>query len=161
MSDTAGRTPSFEWLCAEIVRGSQDAIIFADRQGIIRLWNLGAETIFGYTADEAVGQTLDLIIPERQRQRHWDGYWRVMETGETKYGREMLAVPASRKDGERISIEFTIVLLRDESGVILGPAAVLRDVTARWQQERELRRALAELQAKVEAQTSESGARPA
>ncbi len=160
-ASTDAPEPREDWLCREIVLGSQDAIIFADTQGVIRLWNAGAVAIFGYTPGEAIGQTLDLIIPERQRARHWDGYRRVMATGETKYGREMLAVPAMRKDGERVSIEFTIVLVKDGEGRVLGPAATVRDVTARWQEQRQLRQTLADLQAKLDALTSEPGARPA
>lgn len=133
----------------EIVEHAQDAIIFADRDGVIRLWNEGAEAIFGYRAEEAIGQTLDIIVPERLRGRHWEGYHRVMATGVTKYGREFLAVPGIRKDGTRISLEFTILLLRDETGALLGPAAILRDVTVRWQQEKALRERLAALEAQV------------
>lgn len=137
------------WMYREIVERAQDAIIFADRDGIIHLWNEGAEAIFGYRAEEAIGQTLDIIIPERLRARHWEGYHRVMATGVTKYGREFLAVPGIRKDGTRISLEFTIILLRDETGALLGPAAILRDVTVRWQQEKALRERLAALEAQV------------
>ncbi len=137
-----------EWLCRQIVDGTQDAIIFADRDGIIRLWNSGAEAMFGYRAEEALGQTLDLIIPERLRGRHWAGYRKVMATGVTRYGRELLAVPAIRKDGMRISLEFTIVLLRDATGELLGPAAIIRDVTERWQKEKALKERLAALEAK-------------
>jgi PAS domain S-box-containing protein len=139
------------WLCQQIVDGAQDAIIFADRDGIIRLWNAGAEALFGYRAAEALGQSLDLIIPERQRPRHWEGYHRVMATGVTRYGQEMLAVPGTRKDGARSSLEFRVVLVRHASGAVLGVGAVLRDVTARWQKERELRERLAALEAKVPA----------
>jgi len=135
-----------EWLCREIVYGTQDAIIFADRDGFIVLWNSGAENIFGYSAQEALGQTLDLIIPEKMRARHWDGYRKVMEGGSTRYGQELLAVPATRKDGGRISIEFSILLLRSSIGVILGAAAIIRDVTARWQREKELKERLAALE---------------
>ena len=103
--------------------------------------------MFGYTEAEAVGQSLDLIIPERQRELHWKGYGRVMLDGITKYGSETLAVPAVTKGGERISIEFTITLLRDGDGKVLGPVAVVRDVTARWIRERELRQRLAFLEA--------------
>lgn len=131
----------------EIVEHAQDAIIFADRDGVIRLWNEGAAAIFGYRPEEAIGQTLNIIVPERLRGRHWEGYRRVMATGVTKYGREFLAVPGIRKDGTRISLEFTIILLRDETGALLGPAAILRDVTARWQQEKALRERLAALEA--------------
>ena len=128
-----------EWLCRQIVDGTQDAIIFANRDGQIELWNSGAESIFGYSEEEAIGRSLDLIIPEKLRTRHWDGYRKVMATGSTPYGRELLAVPAMRKDGTRISIEFSIVLVRSSDGEILGSAAIIRDVTARWQKERELR----------------------
>ena len=134
-------------LCRQIVEAVGDAVIFTDRDGIIRLWNRAAEGIFGYTAEEAVGQPLDLIIPERQREMHWEGYRRAMLSGVTKYGSETLSVPAVTKDGERISIEFTINLLRDAGGKVLGPVAVVRDVTARWAREKELRRKLAFLEA--------------
>ena len=134
-------------LCRKIVEAAGDAVIFADRDGIIRLWNRAAEGIFGYTEAEAVGQSLDLIIPERQREPHWKGYARVMLDGVTKYGSETLSVPAVTKDGERISIEFTINLLRDGDGKIVGPVAVLRDVTAKWVREKELRQRLAFLEA--------------
>ena len=134
-------------LCRQIVETAGDAIIFADREGIIRLWNRAAEGIFGYTEAEAVGQSLDLIIPERQREVHWKGYARVMLDGVTKYGSETLSVPAVTKDGERISIEFTINLLRDGNGKVVGPVAVLRDVTAKWIREKELRQRLAFLEA--------------
>jgi PAS domain S-box-containing protein len=135
-----------EWLCQQILFQAQDAIIFSDRDGLIGLWNSGAESIFGYTAQEALGQTLDLIIPEKLRVRHWEGYRKVMATGSTRYGRDLLAVPSMRKDGTRISIEFSIVLLRTSSGEVLGAAAILRDVTARWQKEKELKDRLAVLE---------------
>jgi PAS domain S-box-containing protein len=144
--------PTFthEWLCQRIVEDSQVAIIFADRDGMIHLWNSGAEAMFGYRAEETVGQSLDLIVPERQRGRHWEGYHKVMATGVTKYGRELLAVPAVTKDGRRISIEFSIVLLRAPTGELLGAAAIMQDVTARWQKQKELRERLTTLEAKLE-----------
>ncbi|TMA58538.1 MAG: PAS domain S-box protein [Deltaproteobacteria bacterium] len=141
-------TYTHEWLCQQIVEGTQEAIIFADRDGKIRLWNAGAEALFGYQAEEAMGHGLDLIIPERLRGRHWEGYHKVIGTGVTRYGKELLAVPAVRKDGTRISLEFTVVLLRDEAGEPLGIAALIRDVTARWQQEKALKERLAALEAK-------------
>ena len=137
------------WLCQQIVDYAQDAMIFADRDGVIRLWNAGAEAMFGYRAEEAVGRTLDLIIPARLRARHWAGYRQVMATGVTRYGREVLAVPALRKDGTRLSLEFTIILLRDAAGDLLGPAAILRDVTARWQRDKALKERLAALEAQA------------
>jgi PAS domain S-box-containing protein len=134
-------------LAARIVKTSPDGILFADRDGVIRLWNTGAEAIFGWSEAEAVGRSLDLIIPERQRARHWEAWDRVMETGVTRYaGGDLLAVPALRKDGATISIEFSIQLVRDDSGAILGPVAIIRDVTARWSREKELRKRLKELE---------------
>ncbi len=134
-------------LCRQIVEGAGDAVIFSDRDGIIRLWNRAAEGIFGYTEEEAAGQSLDLIIPERQRDAHWKGYRRTMVNGVTKYGSETLSVPAVTKGGERISIEFTINLLRGPDGKVLGPAAVVRDVTARWHREKQMRERIAFLEA--------------
>jgi PAS domain S-box-containing protein len=142
--------PTQEWLAARIVAGSPDAILFADREGKIRLWNAGAEAVFGWRADEVLGRSMDLIIPERLRARHWSGWDKVMETGVTRYGSgQLLAVPALRKDGASISIEFSIQLLRDQAGAILGPVAVVRDVTERWKREKELHRELKELKARV------------
>lgn len=138
--------PEHERLCREIVDNAPDAMIFADRDGIIRLWNSGAEAMFGYSAGEALGKSLDIIIPENLRGRHWEGYKRTMATGETKYGKDLLAVPGIRKDGTRISLEFSIMLLRDEGGQPMGPAAILRDVTARWKKDKELRDKLAALE---------------
>lgn len=128
-------TSPHAWLCQHIVDSTQDAVIFADREGIIRLWNAGAETLFGYGAAEAIGQSLDLLIPERLRARHWEGYRRVMATGLSPYARQLLAVPGLRKDGTQISLEFTVVMLHETSGEVSGVAAVLRDVTERWQRE--------------------------
>ena len=135
-------------LYREIVEGIPDAVIYADREGIIRLWNAAAERLFGYTSAEAVGRSLDLIIPEPMRARHWEGYFRVMESGVTRYGAEPLAVPGIRKDGTRVSLEFSIALLRDGASVG-GAAAVLRDVTARWLKEKETRERLQALEARV------------
>ena len=138
--------PGHEWLCKSIVDNAPDAMIFADREGVIRLWNVGAEAMFGYAASEALGQSLDIIIPENLRGRHWEGYKKTMATGETKYGKDLLAVPGIRKDGTRISLEFSIVIVKDETGQLLGPAAILRDVTARWKKEKELKERLAALE---------------
>ena len=138
-----------EWLCQHIVDNTQEAIIFADREGIIRLWNAGAETIFGYRAAEVLGQSLELIIPDRLRDQHREGYRRVIETGVTQYDRKLLAVPAIRKDGARISLEFTVVLLRQATGNVLGVAAILRDVTAQWEREKAMRTRMAALEGKA------------
>ena len=137
-----------EWLARQIVDQAQDAIVFADRDGVIRLWNAGAQAMFGYGVDEAVGQTLDLIIPERLRDRHWTGFNNTMATGVTRYARQVLAVPAIRKDGTSISVEFTVALLHEASGALVGITAIIRDVTARWEEERALKRRLEALEAK-------------
>jgi PAS domain S-box-containing protein len=137
----------FEVLARAILSGASDAIIAADRDGVITLWNPGAERIFGHPADEAVGQSLDIIIPERLRPAHWRGFSEVMETGQSRYGTgDLLSVPSVRRDGERISIEFTIVPLKDPEGRMTGMVATLRDVTARFEELKTLRRRLAALE---------------
>ena len=142
--------PSVEWLSRRIVESTGDAVLYAGRDGRIRYWNGGAEAIFGWTAAEAVGQSMDLIIPDRLRGRHWAGWEKSMATGVTRYsGQDLLAVPAQRKDGKSLSIEFTIQLIRDDAGELAGAAAVVRDVTARWNQDRDLRRRLKELEAQL------------
>ncbi len=121
-----------------------DAIVAADRDGLISFWNPGAERMFGYCATEALGCSLDLIIPERLRQRHWAGYRSVMQTGKSRYGEsEVLSVPAVRKDGATVSVEFTVVPLQ-EAGRMLGMAALMRDVTARFNELRALKQMLRE-----------------
>jgi PAS domain S-box-containing protein len=135
-----------DWLCRRLVAESRDAIIFADKDGLIRLWNAGAEAMFGYRAAEMEGRSLDRIIPENLRARHNEGFRRVMTAGESKYAADLLAVPGLRRDGVRISLEFTITLIKDDAGTVLGAAAILRDVTARWQWDQELKKRLAALE---------------
>ena len=132
-----------DWLARAVVRETPEAIVACDPSGIIALWNGGAERIFGYPAAEALGESLDLIIPEKQRSRHWAGYDKTMATGETKYGDTLLKVPAAHRDGRRLSVEFSVTLLRDADGKVAGIAAVIRDSTERWAADRELRAALA------------------
>lgn len=127
----------------QTVEESQDAILIADREGIIRFWNAGAERILGYNAEEAVGQSLDLFIPEKLRGRHWEGYHRVMASGETKYKTGLLSSPGTRKDGSQVSLEFSMVLLHDADGSMQGCASIMRDVTERWLKEKELKQRLA------------------
>ena len=140
---------TYDRLCRDIIDHTSLAVIFGDREGIIRLWNSGAEAMFGYAAQEAIGQSMDIIIPEKHRAKHWEAYGKVMQTGVTKYGREVLAVPAMTKDGRRISIEFNIVLLRDQAGEIIGSAATIHDVSARWERDKAMRARLAELEGKT------------
>lgn len=131
---------------AQLVAAIGDAIVIADPQGAITLWNPAAERLFGYTQEEALGQSLDLIIPERLRGRHWQGYDKTMATGSTRYGSELLKVPAVAKDGKAMSIAFTVALLKDGSGAVTGIVAVIRDETARFHEERALKKRLAELE---------------
>jgi PAS domain S-box-containing protein len=132
-------------LSEAILATQSDAIVAADQDGIICFWNPGAQRLFGYSSDEALGKTLDLIIPERLRDRHWDGYRRVMATGQSRYGTaDVLSVPALRKDGATVSVEFTVALLQSE-GRVIGIAAIMRDVSQRFEEIRALKRKLAEL----------------
>ena len=127
-------------------QAAADAIIAAGADGKIIFWNPAATRMFGFTVDEALGQSLDLIIPERFRVRHWEGYRQVMATGKTKYGSEVLRVPAQHKEGKALSIAFTVSLLDGPDGTGRLITAIVRDETVRWNEERELRRRLAELE---------------
>lgn len=138
-----------ESLYRQIGEASSDGFICSDRNGVICLWNPAAEAIFGYASHEAVGQTLDLIMPEKLRPRHWEGYRTVMQTGATRYSKDLLSTPALRKDGSSISIEFSMALLRNETGEMIGTAAIVRDVTERWRKEKGLKEQLKYLEAKV------------
>ena len=133
-------------LINEIMQTAPDAILYADADGLIRLWNQGAERLFGFTEAEALGQSLDLIIPENLRQRHWDGYYKVMKTGQSHYQTDLLSAPATTREGQRLSTEFSMVLLKDEQGQPKGVAAIMRDVSERWQREKELKQKIATLQ---------------
>jgi len=127
-----------------LLNSASDAVIATDREGRIIFWNPGAERIFGFSADEVVRQSLDLIIPENLRARHWAGYRHTMEIGTSRYGHgDLLSVPGLTKDGRRVSVEFTIVMLRNEQQQVTGTVAVMRDVTKRFEEVRELRRQLA------------------
>lgn len=132
-----------------LARNAGDAIVVADPQGTITFWNAAAERIFGFRADEALGKPLELIIPERLRARHNEGYAGVMKSGVTRYGADLLRVPALHKDGRSISIAFTVCLLKRADGKPTAIAAFIRDETARWQEERALRRRIAELEGKA------------
>lgn len=132
--------------CQALVEAMGDAVIGAGADGAILLWNPAAERIFGFTAEEALGRSLDLIIPERFRNRHWEGYQEVMRTGRTKYGSEVLRVPALHKDQRTLSIAFTVALLYSRQNEVQAIVAVVRDETARWAEDRALRQRLAELE---------------
>jgi PAS domain S-box-containing protein len=144
MSGDAPSEAELDRLGRAVLGAASEAIVSVDREGVVRFWNPGAERLFGFAAAEAVGRSIDIIIPEPQRARHWAGFRRVMETGESRYGQgDLLAVPGLRKDGSRVSLEFTIVPLRAPEGHVEGMAAVLRDVTRRFEETRALRRELA------------------
>jgi len=132
--------PDIDRFYRTLVRDTPDAIIYADAEGLIAFWNKGAERIFGFSAAEAMGQPLDIIIPESLRKRHWSGFEQTVRSGKSRFGAgDVLAVPALRKDGTRISVEFTILPFRDRSGRTLGIAATLRDVTKRFEEMKALR----------------------
>lgn len=131
----------------QLVEVIGDAVIASDPGGAITLWNPAAERIFGFTRAEALGQSLDLIIPERHRKSHWDGYHKTMETGQTRYATDVLRVPAMDKEGRTLSIAFTVGLLYSAQKQVTGIVAVVREETARFNEERDLRKRLAELEA--------------
>jgi PAS domain S-box-containing protein len=142
---------SLDAFCRRLIQEAPDAIIYADVGGMIRFWNRGAERIFGFSQSEALGKSLDLIIPENLRKRHWDAYAETMRTGQTRYGAgDVLAVPATRKGGTRVSIEFSILPFRDRDGRMVGVAAILRDVTKRFEEIKALRNEIAVLRKRTE-----------
>jgi PAS domain S-box-containing protein len=130
----------------QLIEAFGDAVIVSDSDGSISFWNPAAEHLFGFTSAEAVGKSLDLIIPERFRERHWSGYAKTMSTGETRYAHDVLRVPALRKDGRPLSIAFTVGLLYDPKRKVVGIVAVIRDDTARFTEERDLHERLAEFE---------------
>jgi PAS domain S-box-containing protein len=134
---------------AKLVNVIGDAVVISDAEGNITLWNPAAERMFGFTQGEALGQSLDLIIPERLRGRHWEGYQKTMATGQTRYGNDVLRVPAVDKAGRALSIAFTVALLHSPTNELTGIVAVIRDETSRFQEERNLRKRLTELETRV------------
>ena len=132
--------PVLHDLSARILDGTPEAILICDRGGIVRYWNAAAERVFGFGVTEALGVSMNLIIPERLRARHWTGWETTMRTGVTGFGGgQLLAVPALHRDGRQISIEFSIQLLKDADGRTEWVVAVIRDVTERFIREKALR----------------------
>ena len=129
-----------------IVEQTTDAVIFADREGLIRIWNRGAEAVFGFTGDEACGKSLDIIIPEELRKPHWEGYKRAIETGRTRLGGRALVTRGLHRDGSRIYVDLSVAVLVDDTGQSLGSLAVGRNVTERYLADRALKKRLAELE---------------
>jgi PAS domain S-box-containing protein len=126
-----------------------DAVIFAGVDGVIQEWNAAAESVFGYGRDEAVGQSLDLIVPERFREAHWQGFDRAIAAGETKYAGKALPTRSLRKDGADIYVELTFAIVKDTTGAVIGALAHARDITERWAREREQRQRLRDLEARL------------
>ena len=151
MSQTVSSTRQITdaWFAQAVVTEAPEAIVVTDPDGLVRLWNNGAERIFGFTAADMLGQSLDAIIPEKLRDRHWKGYQQTMLTGYTRYGDKMLSVPATHRDGHRLSIEFSVAILRDDTGQIAGISAIMRDVSERREAEKALRAKVAELESRV------------
>lgn len=136
--------PATATACQDILECMSEALIFADPRGIIRMWNPGAESLFGYTAAEAIGQSLDLIIPERLRKAHWDGFDRAMRLGATTHGRRSIITRALHKDGQQRYVDMSFAVVKNQAGETTGSAAVARDATDRYLEEKELRRRLAD-----------------
>lgn len=132
-----------------LVLGLGDAVIASDPAGKIVLWNAAAERLFGFSSAEAIGQSLDLITPERFRARHWAGYAQSMSTGQTRYGHTLLRVPALHKDGQTLSIAFTVSLLLDQQQQVGAVVAVVRDESQRFMEDRALRQRLSDLEAQA------------
>jgi len=137
---------------ATLLEALADAVMVCDAKGAIVLWNPACERMFGYTEAEALGQSMDLIIPERLRKRHWEGYDKTMATGVTKYGSDVLRVPAVDKAGKSLSIAFTVAMLHAPDGKVSAIASVIRDETSRFNDERALKKRLADLEAKLAGQ---------
>jgi len=131
----------------QLLRAIGDGVVVANAGGNIIFWNAAAERIFGFSEEEAIGKSLDLIIPERQRQRHWDGYHKTMDTGQTRYGHDLLRVPALHKEGRPLSIAFTVAMLYTPDHQVSAIVAIVRDETQRWSDERDMRKRIAELEA--------------
>jgi PAS domain S-box-containing protein len=131
-------------------------LIFADREGLIQVWNAGAEAVFGYAADDVIGQSLDVLIPERLRPAHWSAFDAAVETGRMKYGRESRTTRSMHKNGNDLYVDLSFALVEDEAGQVLGSVAMARDITGRFRADKELRRRLAELEARLAGSSSQS-----
>lgn len=135
---------------AKLVESIGDAVVISDAQGIIIYWNPAAERIFGFSKAEALGSTMDFIVPERLRHRHNEGYEHSMQTGTTRYGDKLLTVPALHKSGKPLSIAFTVSMIFDENHKAVAVAAVIRDDTERFTEQRALKKRIAELEAQLQ-----------
>jgi PAS domain S-box-containing protein len=139
-----------------LIEQAADAVIFADREGTVQLWNQGAKAVFGYDADEILGRSLDVIVPEHLRVAHWTAFHKAIETGRTKHGGEFMTTRSIHKDGRTLYLDLSFALVKDESDQVLGSVAMARDITNRIGAEKETRKRIAELEAQIEALTSQS-----
>src|SRR4051812_23347228 len=152
----AASTTAQSGLYQALVEQVADAVIFADRAGMIQVWNAGAEAIFGHSADQVLGHRLDVVIPERLRSAHWAAFDAAVDTGRMKYGRESMTTRSMHSDGHDLYVDLSFALVRDAAGEVLGSVAMARDVTARFRAEKETRKRLAELQARLETLSPEA-----
>jgi PAS domain S-box-containing protein len=129
----------------DLLNSMPEAVIFADAQGIIRLWNPGAESLFGFGAGEALGQSLDLIIPENLRKAHWDGYGKAISRGATVHCGQSRITRALHKSGTTLYVDMSFAVVKNQSGDTTGSMAVARDAMQRYQEEKQLRKQLAVL----------------
>jgi PAS domain S-box-containing protein len=141
-----------------IVEQTTDAVIFADRGGLIRIWNQGAESVFGFRAGEVLGKSLDVIIPEELRKKHWEGYSKAIETGRTKLGSRVLTTRSRHEDGSRLYVDLSFTVIVDDSGHAEGALAIGRNVTERYLADKALRKHTAELENRMK--SSEQNASP-
>ena len=139
-----GMTPG--GLAADLLRDMAEAVVFADKDGVIRAWNPGAEALFGLSFAEAIGRNLDLIIPERLRQAHWQAFDRALAAGATRHGRRAMITKALHGNGGTLYVDMSFAVVRDCSGAVIGAVAVARDATERYLEERRLKERLAALE---------------
>ena len=131
-----------------LVEQIPDAVVFADRDGVIRVWNRGAEAVFGYSSAEVLGKSLDIIIPEQLRDAHWKGFRKAIDTGQTRHQGRALVTRSVHKDGSRLYVELSFGLVKNMAGAVTGAFATGRDCTARYLSERALRARVSELERK-------------
>ncbi len=151
------RTTATDTIAGDIFTSMQEALVFADLEGVIRAWNGGAEILFGFGADEAIGQSVDLIVPEKMRRAHWDGFNKAVAHGDILSARGARITRALQKNGEALYVEMSFAMVYDAAGVMTGSVAVARDATARYLADRAARQTAST----AALPTSDPGAGPA
>ena len=141
--------PDDPLLYKDVVEQLPDAVVVADPDGGILVWNRAAEALFGFTAAEAIGSSLDIIIPERFRAAHWEGFRRAVETGRTRLGSQVRTTRSMHKLGHKLYVDLSFGLVTDAAGAVIGSMAVARDCTARYEADKALRSRLADLESKT------------